>query len=55
MAKESISFPEDRIPDVVRVIRKGLKGERDRELRDGLKSQCDELMDYHERLTGKAE
>lgn len=52
MAKEKIVFPEDMIPDVVRVIRNGLKKEKDEELIEGLESQCQELLDYWVRLGG---
>lgn len=49
MAIEKISFPEHRIPDVVRVIRRGLKGEKDKELIEQLGKQCDSLEDYYNR------
>jgi hypothetical protein len=48
--KESISFPEDKIPGMVKVIRKGLKGERDKELREDLEEQLVELEDYWKRM-----
>lgn len=47
MATESIVFPEDQIPGVIRIIRKGLKGERNKELREQLHLQCDELEEYY--------
>lgn len=46
MAFETISFPEDMIPDVVRVIRRGLVGEKDLDLITQLEKQCDELEMY---------
>jgi hypothetical protein len=48
---ESITFPEDKIRDIVRVIRRGLKDEPKRSMvRVQLEKQCRELEDYAKRL-----
>jgi hypothetical protein len=47
--KESIYFPEDKIPRVVSVIRRGLKTEKDKEVKRALEKQCKELEAYWKR------
>lgn len=49
MGRESISFPEERIPDIVRVIRRGLMGEENQEVVEQLTQQCDDLEEYWEK------
>ena len=46
MATESITFPEDEIPAIIRIIKKGLIGEKNKDLRVQLIMQCDELEEY---------
>lgn len=55
--KESITFPEELIPDVVRIIRRGLNngGRSKKDRREAiilLYRACQELEDYWKRTTG---
>lgn len=43
---ESIYFPEERIPEVCRVIRRGLKGEKDKDTVRQLTNRVEELEEY---------
>lgn len=54
MAPERISFPEEKIPEVIAVIRAGLRSgtltvEVSDETRDQLEKQCKELEEYMDR------
>jgi hypothetical protein len=44
---ESIHFSEEKIPQVVALIRRGLKTEKDPEVKKQLKLQCDELEEWY--------
>jgi hypothetical protein len=44
--KERIMFPEEFIPEVVALIRRGLETEDNQEVREQLGKQCDDLEDY---------
>lgn len=46
MGKETIVFPEEFIPQVIAVIRRGLKGEKDKDVKEQLEKQCKELEEY---------
>lgn len=49
---EAVYFPEEKIPQVVAVIRRGLKAETDVEVKEQLENQCVELEEYfNDRLT----
>lgn len=46
---ESIRFPESHIPEVVRIIRRGIKGEKVSIITKKLERQCQELEEYYDR------
>jgi hypothetical protein len=43
---ESIYFPEDIIPEIVALIRRGSIDEKDREIKEQLEKQCKKLEEY---------
>lgn len=58
MARETIAFSEERIPEVVEIIRAGIRAtylgagcpDERREAARALESQCAELLEYWDRL-----
>jgi hypothetical protein len=50
MGSESIQFPDEKIAKVVALIRRGLKTEKDRDVKRNLERQCKELEEYLARM-----